>query len=301
MSKIIPFPALLPKSELAHLIACPPYDVISSEEARALTASNPYSLLHITKAEVDLPCKSNEHDDRVYETAKRNFADFIKSGWLTRVKESFFVYRLESGAHSQTGLVCGASTDEYDSGLIKQHEKTRKDKEDDRTRLAYTLRAHPEPVIIVFRTDDEIKNLISSQTTDKPLYDITDRNGVRHILWQAAATDDIRNVFSKVKALYIADGHHRSAAASRVRAMIKKESKNDRGDESYNFFPAVLFPDDEVRIYRYDWMGDPLKRPLADVTMVGIMDLADRGGIMPPKSTWFAPKLSSGLFVYPFI
>ena len=301
MSKIIPFPALLPKSEVAHLIACPPYDVINSEEARKLTAGNPYSLLHVTRAEVDLPPGVGEYDDRVYEAARQNFINFVKNGWLTRVRESFFVYRLESGAHSQTGLVCGASVDEYDSGLIRQHEKTRKDKEDDRTRLAYTLKAHPEPVIIVYRTDREIKSLLASQAAGEPLYDITDGNGVRHTLWQAKATDDIRDNFSDVSALYIADGHHRSAAASRVGAMIKKESKNHSEDERYNFFPVVIFPDDEVRIYRYDWTGDPLKRPLADVTMADIMDLADRGGIMPPKSTWFAPKLASGLFVYPLI
>ncbi len=300
MSKIIPFPALLPRADIARLVACPPYDVIGPEEARDLAADNPHSLLHVTRAEVDLPPGTGEYDDRVYETAARNLTNFLENGWLARGRESFFVYRLESGTHSQTGLVCGTSVDEYDSELIRRHEKTRKEKEDDRTRLAYKMRAHPEPVIIVFRSTGEIKRLIASETADKPIYDITDGNGVRHVLWRAKATADITNVFSRVGALYIADGHHRSAAASRVRAMIRKESKDHRGDERYNFFPAVIFPDDEVRVYRYDWSGDPLKRPLADVTMSDIMDLADRKGIMPPKSTWFAPKLSSGLFVYTF-
>ncbi|MFH0800515.1 MAG: DUF1015 domain-containing protein [Pseudomonadota bacterium] len=300
MSKIIPFPALLPKASLVHRIACPPYDVITADEARAFVSGNPCSLLRVTRAEVDLPGDIDEHDDRVYARARENYENFKKEGWLLPDQTSFYIYRLEDRGHVQTGLVCGASVDEYDSGKIKQHEKTRKPKEDDRTCFACTIGAHAEPVILVFRSDAATKRLLAEGARGQPLFDVTDKEGVRHVLWRASATDDIRKAFERVAALYVADGHHRSAAASRVRAVERAKNPSYRGDEPCNFFPAVLFPDDEVKIYRYDWAGDPKERPQADVTMADIIALSDQGGIMPPKSTWFAPKLSSGLFVYEF-
>jgi len=300
MSKIIPFSALLPRPELAQRIISPPYDVISSDEARDFVAGNPYSLLHITKAEVDFPPEVSEYDDRVYERARKNFFHFVNEGWLIRDHESVYIYRIEYRGHVQTGVVCAISTDEYDNGLIKRHEKTKKEKEDDRTRFAYAISAHAEPVFMVFRSAEELKNLIAQSTTDRPLYDLTDHAGVRHILWRARSTSDIVCAFRTLDCIYIADGHHRSACSSRVREMKRRENPGHTGAELYNYFPAVVFPHDEVRIYRYSWDGDPGKRPLADVTISDVMKLADSGGIMPPKSTWFAPKLTSGLFVYTF-
>jgi len=300
MSKIIPFAALLPKQELAQKIISPPYDVINSEQARAFVKDNPYSLLHITKAEVDFPSDVSEYDDRVYERARLNFVHFMNEKWLVRDRESLYVYRIEYRGHVQTGVVCSVSVDEYDNALIKRHEKTKKDKEDDRTRFAYTINAHAEPVLLVFKSNPDLKNLIAQTASQKPLYDLVDNAGVKHILWQAPSNPEIVNAFAQLDFIYIADGHHRSACASRVREMKRKENPNHTGNELYNYFPAVVFPHDEVRIYRYNWEGDPDKRPLADVTISDVMDLADRGGIMPPKSTWFAPKLTSGLFVYTF-
>lgn len=300
MSKIIPFEALLPEPKLAGRIICPPYDVISSEEARNFVKGNPYSLLHITKAEIDLPPDVGEYDGRVYERAEINLNRFVEEGWLKRDERSIYIYRLHDKGHVQTGVVCAVSVDEYDNGLIKRHELTRKDKEDDRTLFSYTIDAHAEPVFLTFRTDKELKNMIGAQTAGSPLYDLTDNNNVRHSFWRAGRAGDFTRLFEKLDALYIADGHHRSASASRVRALKKGENANHTGNELYNFFPAVVFPSDEVRIYRYEWPGDPNMRPIADVSIEDVMELADRSGIMPPKSTWFAPKLASGLFVYTF-
>lgn len=300
MSKVIPFPALLPDPKLAPKIICPPYDVISSAEAREVVKDNLFSLLHITKAEVDLEPDIAEYDERIYQKALENFIGFQKEGWLVRDQESFYIYRMEMEGHVQTGIVCGVSVDEYDAGLIKRHEKTRKPKEDDRTRFAATIGAHAEPVFLTFQASASIKGLIAAGTKSPPLYDITDKDGVRHVLWRATSAEGIEKAFGCVTSLYVADGHHRSEAASRVRAMMREKNQDHTGLEPYNFFPAVLIPHDQVRVYRYDWDGDPKGRPLADAQIADIMALADRGGIMPPKSTWFAPKLASGFFVYTF-
>lgn len=300
MSKIIPFPALLPRPDLADKILCPPYDVVSREEARQYAAGNQYSLLHVTKAEIDIPDEVGEYDDCVYKRARTNFLWFQDERCLVPDDESFYIYRLEMRGHTQTGLVCGVSVDEYDDDLIKKHEKTRKEKEDDRTKFALIINAHAEPVFLVFRDQQGIKELLNKETNKAPLYHLTDKGGVRHIFWKAESKQEIAQAFLEIPALYVADGHHRSAVASRVRALKRDENPNHLGDEPYNFFPAVIFPHDEVKVYKYDWDGDPLKRPLADVTADDIMKLADEGGIMPPKSTWFQPKLGSGLFVYRF-
>lgn len=300
MSKIIPFAALLPKHDLASKIVSPPYDVISSDEARVLSRDNPHSLLHITKAEVDFPEGTSEYDERVYARARENFGRFVASGWLAKGPESLYIYRIEHRGHVQTGVVCGASVDEYDSGPIRRHEKTRIAKEDDRTKFALAIGAHAEPVLFACRSRGALKGLIKKESAGPPLYDVTGADGARHILWRAGSAGELVRAFDSVEALYIADGHHRSAAASRVREDKRRKNPSHTGSELYNFFPVVVFLDDEVRVYRYDWEGDPAKRPLADVTIADIMKLADEGGIMPPKSTWFAPKLLSGLFIYTF-
>lgn len=300
MSKITPFSAWIPRPDLAAKIACPPYDVVTSNEAQALTHNNPYSFLHITKAEIDFEPGTDENDRRVPFKARDNLSHFMTEGWLTRDISSFYIYRMESEGHIQTGLVCAVSAYEYDAGLIKKHEKTRKEKEDDRTRLAITLNAHVEPVLLVCKHSTDIAATIKPPISTPPLFNIIDMYGVRHTLWRAQNPYEIEKIFSKQNALYIADGHHRSAVASRIRATKIKENPSHTGTEPYNFFPAVIFPDNEVRIYRYDWEGPLEKRPLANVSISDIMALADAGGIMPPKSTWFAPKLASGLLVYVF-
>ncbi len=301
MSKIIPFKALLPIPEVAPQMLCPPYDVISSEEAREFAKDNPFSFLHITKSEIDLPANIDPYRATVYQKATDNLKSFEKRGYLVEREPTLYIYRQVMGDHGQTGIVCGASVDEYESGAIRRHEKTREEKVIDRTKHAHTARAHTEPVMLVHRSSAELKELINEREARfNPLYDMVDRDGVRHLLWKIEDPQPVLDAFAALDALYIADGHHRSEAARRVRDLFAKENPNHTGEEPYNYFPVVIFPDDEVRVFQYDWDGPADERPLSEYTMASIMELADRQGIMPPKSTWFAPKLGSGLFVYLF-
>jgi len=300
MSKIIPFEALIPRKDIADKVICPPYDVIDSSAARKLAKGNPYSLLHVTKPEIDLPPETAQDDDRIYSKGAENLGAFVKNKTLIKDQRSIYVYRLAMRDIVQTGVVCGVSADEYERGLIKKHEKTREPKVVDRTRLACALHVHAEPVILVHRADEGIRAILNNEAKASPLYDL-EYDGVRHTLWRAADSGAIANVFSKLAALYIADGHHRSETGCRTMQWMRRDNPKHTGEELYNFFPAAIFPDDEVRVFAYDWNGPADKRPLAEVTMSDIMKLSDQGGIMPPKSTWFAPKLISGLFLYPFL
>ena len=301
MSKIIPFPALLPNKEIVDKIICPPYDIIDTKEAKAIAKDNPYSLLHVTKAEIDCDNGLNPYDEKVYEKAKYNFFQFLQDGFLFRDKPSIYVYQMTMGNHTQTGIVCGVSAEEYKNGLIKKHEHTKKDKEDDRTKLIYTLEAQTEPVILVHKTtNNDIKNLIANETEKKPLYEVTDMYNVKHILWRVDAESSLISEFEKLDSLYIADGHHRSASALRVKNMLEESNSNVIKKDYYKFYPAVIFPQDEVLVFEYDWQGDPKQRPLAKHQMKDIIKISDNNEVMPPKSTWFAPKLTSGLFIYPF-
>lgn len=299
MSKVIPFPALIPARGHVEDIVCPPYDVIDVAEARALAEGNPFSLLHVTKPEVDLPEGTGEDDDAVYAKGAENLGRFREDGLLVRDEPSLYIYRMVMGDHVQTGVVAGVSAKEYGEGLIRKHEKTREPKVVNRTRLARALGAHAEPVILVHRRSEGLAELIEGEVPEPPIYDVV-YEGVRHTLWRARPADDVVRLFEGMDALYIADGHHRSETGFRTYVEMKESDADHKGSEAYCFFPAVIFPDDEVRIFRYDWDGPLDQRPLADVTMADIMKLSDEGGIMPPKSTWFAPKLASGLFLYTF-
>lgn len=292
MSKIIPFKALLPNIKLAGRIVSPPYDVLSDDEAREL-AKDPYSFLHITRAEVDMPKDMSPYDDKIYAKARETFERFQSDGTFSRDETSFYIYRQIMGDHIQTGLVCLVPVEDYVNGKIKKHELTREEKLVDRTRHANEISAYVEPVFLVHRSNKKITALISAEAAERPLFEVTDHYGVRNILWRAKRANEISAAFSELDALYIADGHHRSAAAARV-----KELRQDCG--GWNHFPVVIFPDNEVKIFEYKWSGEPSKRPLSKYSMSDIMKLADGGGIMPPKSTWFAPKLASGLFVHTF-
>ena len=300
MSKVIPFPALIPANDHVAEVVCPPYDVIDAEEARGLARGKPRSLLHVTKPEIDLPAGTDEQDEVVYARGAENLERFIRDGTFAVDEPSLYIYRMISGDHVQTGIVAGVSAEEYGRGLIKKHEKTREPKVVNRTRLAKRLRAHLEPVILVHRCDAALKRVIEEEAVRAPLYDVVDRDGVRHLMWRAKAPGRIAELFSGMDALYIADGHHRSETGFRTYVEMKESNPKHTGEEPYCFFPAVIFPDDEVKIFQYDWDGSPSTRPLADVTMADVMKLSDEKGIMPPKSTWFAPKLISGLFVYTF-
>jgi len=235
----------------------------------------------------------------VFEMACANFKLFMDEGLLKKTSESFYVYQQRIDDRAQTGLVAGVSVDEYQRGLIKKHELTRFEKVDERSKYAINVGAHLEPVMIVHRDNQSISELIYKATASDPLYDIIDTDGVRNILWRADNAREIQKEFGKLEALYIADGHHRSEAALIARNALQAENPKHNGSEKYNFYPAVIFAEKELKVYEYDWDGDPPKRPPSRYTIKDVMAYADRSETMPPKSTWFSPKLASGLFVYP--
>lgn len=255
MSDVRPFRALRPRPELAAQVAALPYDVISSEEARQLAEGKPYSFLHINKPEIDLPPDVDLYDDRVYAQGARNLRRFIAEGVFLRDPEPrFYLYQQRMGDHVQVGVVAAVSVAEYDAGLIKRHELTRKDKEDDRTRHVDELNANDEPVFLTYRQEPAIDALVEKVRAGEPLYDFLAEDGIGHTVWGVPGelTEPLRKAFEQVPALYVADGHHRTAAAARVGRERKAKNPNHRGDEPYNYFMAVLFPHNQLRILDYN-------------------------------------------------
>jgi uncharacterized protein (DUF1015 family) len=401
MASLAPFRALRPEPGVAPQVASVPYDVVSAEEARALARDNPLSFLHVTRAEIDLPPGVDPYGPAVYDQAHRNFEALKRSAPLVIEDEpSLYVYRLRLGAHEQTG-VCGTfSLDEYDGGLIKKHEKTRRAKEDDRTRHMLALRAQTGVVFLTFAASPAVSAAASRARRGTPLYDFTAADGVAHTVWRATgpAVDALVEAFAGLPALYIADGHHRAASAARARSELSA-----RAGQPAARFIAVAFPETEVAILPYNrvvrdlaglspaallsavrsrmpvepgspepgrrgrvsmfldnaWHALTLPAPapgaahadaldvevlhqhvLAPILRVGdvrsddridfvggrrgtaeleqivtsgraavafsmhpvsmqdLTAIADAGGIMPPKSTWFEPKLRDGLLVH---
>ncbi len=405
MASVHPFRALRPVPEVAAQVASVPYDVVSTEEARALAAGNPLSFLHVTRAEIDLPPGTDPYSEAVYEQAVRNFEALKRSAPLVVDPEpAVYFYRLRVGAHEQTGLAACFALDEYERDLIKKHERTRRDKEDDRTRHIVRLRAQTGLVFLTYRAVAEIDEIAEKVCGGPPLFDFAAPDGVTHTVWQAGRTEThaLAAAFSKVPALYIADGHHRAASAARARAELRAAGA---ASPEADTFVAVAFPDNQVQILPYHrvvkdladltpeaflaavrarvpvrdgapaparagevsmylagrWYtldlrraGDPaagdraaaldvarLQRVvLAEVLQVhdprtdprldfvggirgpaelerrvdrgeaavafsmypvaveDLMAIADAGGVMPPKSTWFEPKLRDGLLVH---
>lgn len=410
MAIIKPFRALRPLKQHVGKVAAPPYDVMSVEEARRMSEGNPYSFLHISRPEIDLPLDIDPHDKRVYLKGRENLERFIREETLSLdAEESYYIYRQRMGSIIQTGLVVCASVDDYQGGVIKKHELTRADKEEDRVMHIDYLDANDEPVFYVYRNRPSINELVASQTMGEPLYDFTSDDSINHTVWAVTDREFISRVseeFAGIKTLYVADGHHRSAAASRVRELRRNSNPNHTGREEYNFFLTVIFPDHEMNVMAYNravrdlnghtlaefinlvsrrfeitpmgvpvspsrrhhfgmyvkgkWYGlvpkaglvdesDPVGRldvsilqekllspvlgvrnPRTDqrIHFIGgsrgteelerlvdsgefkvsfslfptsideLMALADAGRIMPPKSTWFEPKLRSGLFLH---
>jgi uncharacterized protein (DUF1015 family) len=404
MSAIYPFAALRPAPAAAAEVASVPYDVVSTEEARALAAGNPLSFLHVSRPEIDLPPGADPHGDEVYQRAARNFEKLKAAAPLvTEEASSFYVYRLTMGSHVQSGVAACFSIDEYDRGLIKKHEKTRPDKEDDRTRHMLAIRAQTGPVFLTYRASAAVDAVVARAVKRKPLFNITAADGVRHEVWRVDAKDNrpTAEAFAAIRALYIADGHHRAASAARTRRTLQEKAQGTRhkaesaaGDE-YDRVLAVAFPDNQMQVLPYNRVvkdlhgltaaeflaslkrrltlrdGGPatparkgemaiylagrwhtLVMPAAAVSLdvdllqtsilepilgiddvrtdkridfVGgirgtgeleklvdsgafavafslfpvsvddLMRIADAGGIMPPKSTWFEPKLRDGL------
>jgi uncharacterized protein (DUF1015 family) len=402
--KIKPFAALRPVPSRAAAVASVPYDVVDTSEARALAAGNPDSFLHVSRPEIDLPDSTDIHADAVYAQGARAFRDFQQRGVLIREpSEHLYLYRQVMGAHSQIGLVTCCHIDDYARDIIRKHEKTRKDKEDDRTRHCLELNANSGPVFLTYRGVAAIDRLVAGVAAAPPIYDFTAADGIRHTVWRVEGNAaPWVEAFANVPLCYVADGHHRAAAAARAGRTRREANPQHTGREEYNWFLAVLFPAAQLRILPYNrcvkdlnglapeaflkrvgealacapasgpepagprqvhmylgkrwyclsWKDEPndpvgrldvsvlqnrLLAPLLGIddprtseriSFVGgirgtgelvkrvdagrdavafsmfpvsveqMMDIADAGQIMPPKSTWFEPKLRSGLLVH---
>jgi len=403
--RIRAFRGLVPVQEHAPEVACVPYDVVDAAEAAALAVGRPRSLLHVDRAEIDLPQGTNPYGAAVYAKAREAFLKLQADAVLVREESPcLYLYRQQRDGHSQHGLVALCHVEDYDAGVIKKHENTRPEKEDDRTRLVDALGANTGPIFLTYRDIPAVNELASRLCYGAALHDFTAPDGVRHTVWRIAASEAWVGAFSSLPAVYIADGHHRAASAARVARMRRERNPAHNGAEDYNWFLCVLFPESEVQILPYHrivsdlnglspadflskvrdgfgleegaspspdragrlsmyhggrWYGlrcpaDPAADPVArlDVSMlqsrllapvlgiddprtnkridfvggirgpaelvrrvdakggvafslypvsVGqLLDIADSGRIMPPKSTWFEPKLRSGLFVHTF-
>lgn len=256
MATIKPFRALRPPAALAERVAALPYDVMSTEEARRMAADYPHSFLHISRPEIDLPADIDVHSEPVYQKGRENLASFLERGILIQdMDDCYYVYRQVMGAVEQTGLVVCSGVDDYQQGIIKKHELTRADKEEDRVRHIDLLNANDEPVFYTYRQDPAIDNLLKSITVAEPEYDFTTDDAVRHTLWlvsDRATIAAFTRAFAAIPTLYVADGHHRSAAASRVRDIRKKNNPGHTGNEEYNYFLTVIFPDSELNIMSYN-------------------------------------------------
>lgn len=253
MAVIRPFRALRPHPDRAAQVASVPYDVVNTEEARALAGDNPLSFLHVSRPEIDLPPGTDLYSDAVYRKAVENFEKLISACPLDQEAEpSLYLYRLVMGQHEQIGIVAACAIDEYDNSTIRKHERTRRDKEDDRTRHMLMLRAQTGPVFLTYRSRAEIDKQVSSATAQQQLYDLTAQDGVRHTIWRLDDTESLVKSFASVPLLYIADGHHRAASASRARAELREQSFAHTGKEDYNYFLTVIFPDSQVRILAYN-------------------------------------------------
>lgn len=253
MAVIYPFRALRPPVEQVEQVASVPYDVVNTEEARALVADHPLSLLHVTRPEIDLPEGTNIYSDEVYARAAANFQKLIETCPLeTEAEPSLYLYRLVMGEHEQTGIAACCAVDEYDQDLIRKHERTRPDKEDDRTRHMLELRAQTGVVFLTYRADRRLDALVAGIVASDPLYDFTAPDGIRHTVWRASIPEPLVRAFREVPLLYIADGHHRAASASRTRAALRDKNPQHTGDEEYNRFLAVIFPSDQMQILPYN-------------------------------------------------
>ncbi|NTV81222.1 MAG: DUF1015 domain-containing protein, partial [Candidatus Aminicenantes bacterium] len=256
MAHIEPFRGLRPRRDFAHLVAAPPYDVLTSEEAREMAAGNPYSFLHIGKPEIDLPPGTDLYAEEVYAKGRENFERFLRDGTIVPDKtRDFYVYKQVWGDHVQVGLVAAASCQDYLDDVIKKHELTRPDKENDRMRHIETLGAQTGPVFLTYRRSDAVDPLVAEAMAKGPEVDITTPDGVRHIFFvvdDGGLVGRIQDAFAALPALYVADGHHRSAAATRIKVKRDRERPGRTGREEDNFFLAVIFPHSQMKILPYN-------------------------------------------------
>lgn len=255
MVRVKPFAAIRPPKDIVTEVAAPPYDVLNSVEAKKMAGEK--SLLHITKPEIDFDPILPDHDDKVYDRAVKNFAQWQKNGWLVQDKKPcYYVYAQTMDGRTQYGLVLCAHTDDYAEGKIKKHELTRKDKEDDRMVHVKIQNANIEPVFFAYKDNSQLNEIVSRTVAAAPEYSFTDENGFGHSFWvidDDATIEKITDIFTnKVNAFYVADGHHRTAAAARVGAEKRSGNAAHTGDEEYNYFMAVCFPETQLKIIDYN-------------------------------------------------
>lgn len=256
MAVIKPFKALRPSDKKASIVASVPYDVVNRQEAKELVIGNPLSFLRITRAEIEMDESVNPYAPEVYQKAKENLAKVIENGSLELDKiPNFYLYKLVMDGRSQTGIAATFSVDDYDNDVILKHEKTRKEKEDDRTNHIVTTGAQTGPVFLTYKNVTKVDEIIESVTKQtKPIYDFTSSDGIQHSVWKLPEENNkiITEEIAKVKNLYIADGHHRAASASRARKVKMDSNKSHTGNEEYNYFIAVLFPANQLKILPYN-------------------------------------------------
>ena len=250
MAVLHPFRALRPAPQKAEEVACVPYDVINAEEARTLASGKPLSFLHVIRPEIDLPEGTDEHAQAVYEKGAENLSAYASSDHSVVEEEpSAYVYRLVMDGRAQTGVFACVSIADYDHDRILKHEKTRPVKEEDRTKHILTQQAHAEPVMLTYRGAEEVKKIVDETTAGDPLYDFTAEDGVRHTIWRVARTSRLVSEFEEIDHLYVADGHHRCKAASNAAAELRSSADDDA---EFEFFPAVIFPMEDMRILAYN-------------------------------------------------
>jgi len=313
MSTIRPFKAIRPKKEYAEKVASKPYDVLNSEEARVEAKGNDYSFLHIVKSEIDLPESVDHYDMKVYQKARDNFSDMINKGILFQdTKPMLYIYSQTMNGRTQYGIMGCASIEEYEKNIIKKHELTRKDKEDDRCKHVEITDANTGVVFLTYRDNEGVNNAVSSWIkSNKAEYSFTAPDGIKHELWPISddkVVNQIVNFFKEIPTLYIADGHHRSASAYRVGAKKRNDNPSHRGDEEYNFFLATYFPASQLMILDYNRLVKDLNGMNTDQFMTAIaknFDVAQTSNSKPTSPAtfgmymdgkWYSLKAKKGSF-----
>jgi uncharacterized protein (DUF1015 family) len=298
--RLHPFDALRPAPELAATVAAVPYDVVNRSEAAELARGNPHSFLHVGRSDIDLPADTDPHDPRIYTKAREALDRFVAQGVLVREGvPALYLYRQIMSGRAQTGLVGCVHIDDYEQDVIRKHEKTRQDKEDDRTRHVQTLGAHAEPVFLTYRGRTEIDVLAEPVMSSEPLYDFTAPDGVRHTVWPVPDPAAWVEAFRSVPHAYVADGHHRSASAWRAGKERRSANPRHRGNEEYNWFLAVLFPSHQLTILPYnrvvrDLAGKSAEQVLHELRDVGRMSPAEHP--RPPRPGTFCAYLADAWY-----
>lgn len=297
MATVKPFRGYRP-ADHAEQIACPPYDVINSQEAREMAAGNELSFLHVEKPEIDLPESVDLYDPQVYAKGKENLEKFIASGVLKQdEKPCFYIYAQTMNGRTQYGLVAAVSAEEYDKAIIRKHELTRKDKEEDRTRHVDTLSATTGPVFLTYPDQPEMNQKVAEICAHKPTYQFTTSDGIGHAFWIVSnekTIQDIIRIFAKLPVLYIADGHHRSASAANVARKRKAANPHHTGQESYNFFQAVIFPSSQLYIMDYN----RLVKDLNGLSQAEFMEkVAEKFEVLPTGQAKPGARHQFGMYV----